>query len=290
LAVAAARLGKRVLFCEFGARPASADYLEVSSISHDPSQPLSMELPSLWVARLDPHLALKEYFADILKVGPLVHLATENKVLARLWKIAPSVDEIVLLSSIMNYERGTHKSGLSHLDLIVVDMPATGHALSMLGVPQGILGLGRMGPLGKRCGELQDLLSDSNKTAYSIVTLPEELPVNESIQLANDLRSKLQFETSHVFINCVLPNAFEPAELELLEQLDAESQPSIQKSILGLAKDNTLLHRRQQTRMKQLKNGLNASYVEIQQFSERGRRLIQEIANHISPEPAGSEL
>ncbi|MEO2236906.1 MAG: hypothetical protein ABGW95_01485, partial [Candidatus Poseidoniia archaeon] len=63
-------------------------------------------------------------------------------------------------------------------------------------------------------------------------------------------------------------DAFEPEELELLKQLDGEAQPGVQKSILGLAKDSTKLHERQQTRMEQLRSGLNASYVEIQQFPD----------------------
>ncbi len=281
LALAAAKRGKRVLFCEFGARAASSDYLKVDTISHEPTQPLARDVPNLWVARLEPHLALKEYFAEILKVKALVRLATDNKVLARLWKITPSVDEIVLLTSIMHFEQGTHRSGLSNLDLIVVDMAATGHARAMLGVPKGILGLAKVGPLGKRCRALQEMLGDRAKTAYCIVTLAEELPVNESIELANGLSGELGLYTGHVFINCLLPTAFEPEGLQLLKRLEGIVHEPVAQTVLGLAKDHILEEGRQRMRMKQLRAGVKAAFTEIQYSSHRGRRLIEAIAQQM---------
>ncbi len=286
LAMAAAQQGKRVLFCEFGARPASADYLGVSSVSHVPHQPLKGELPGLWVARLEPHQALQEYFRETLKVGPLVRLATENRMLSRFWKIAPSVDEIVLLNALYHYERGTHRAGPGDLDLIVVDMPATGHALSMLGVPRGILGLGRVGPLGRRCAELDALLGDREKTGYCIVTLPEELPVNESVELAEDLRTRLQLETTHVLINRVLPEALAGGERALMRQLQESVRGGTEQSIVRLAADNELLRAMQDTRIGDLKKRLAARFVEIRQHSERGRGLIERLAAQFS---VGSE-
>ena len=286
LAVAASRLGKRTLFCEFGARPASEDYLEISSIGHVPRLPLPEELPKLWAARLEPHHALQEYFGETLKLKSLVRLATRNKMLSRLWQIAPSVDEIVLLNSLFHFERGTHTHG-PKFDFIVVDMPATGHALAMLGVPKGILGLGRVGPLGRRCGELEKLLQDSSRCGYCIVTLPEELPVNESVQLAGELREKLQIEPSHVFVNQVLPEALGEDERVLLDRLVGTLGGKDEGALLALAVNNGILRDLQDKRIADLKRRLSTTFVEISLHGDRGRSLVERIAGQFLGEVTG---
>ena len=65
----------------------------------------------------------------------------------------------------------------------MVDLPASGHAVTMLGVPKGMLGIVRVGPIARRAAEMDAMLTDRSNTAVCVVTLPEELPVNETLVL-----------------------------------------------------------------------------------------------------------
>ena len=93
----------------------------------------------------------------------------------------PGIRDILVLGKIKQLERG------SGADLILVDAPATGHAMTFLSSAQGLLDAARSGPVRAQAAEVVELLTDPERCQVALVTLPEEMPVNEVVEAAYQL-------------------------------------------------------------------------------------------------------
>ena len=282
LAVAAARLGKKVLFCDLAARAALPTLLGVKSLDTQPERPMPQALPMLWAAHLSVPSAIRDYFEEVLPHKRLVQIATGNKVLTRLWKAAPSFNEMVLLHSISHLVEGTHKRCSETFDLVIVDMPASGHAITMLGVPQGITRIAKFGTIATLAVKLKAMLDNRQNTAIAVVTLPEELPVNESIQLVSRLRQEVGLETEQIIINSICGGELSGDEASLLDQMLVELPAGAAKNLITLGSINETVRKRQASRMAILKEELKLSFIEISTYSKRGYTLIDSIAQEMA--------
>jgi len=111
--------------------------------------------------------------------------------------------------------------GRADWDLIVVDAAATGHVISQLDAPEAIQELVAVGPIRNQTGWLVELLSDPALTALNVVTAPEEMPVNETIELVARARESLNVPLGVVIVNRVLPELFTHADDEVFDALRA---------------------------------------------------------------------
>ena len=96
-------------------------------------------------------------------------------------------------------------------DLIVVDAPATGHAITFLTSAAGMVDAARGGPLRTQAQDVVELLSDPARCRVILVTLPEELPVSETIESAYTLEDKAGVQLGPVIVNACDP---EPSGLD----------------------------------------------------------------------------
>jgi anion-transporting ArsA/GET3 family ATPase len=126
---------------------------------------------------------------------------------------APGVKEIVTVGKICWEVRERH------YDLIVVDAAPTGHIVGQLAAPQAINGLIQVGPVRQQTGWMLDILGDPRTTGAAIVTTPEEMPVNETIELQGRLKSETNVDLAAVIVNRVLPELFGRGEEEVFEHL-----------------------------------------------------------------------
>ena len=226
--------------------------------------------------------AIRDYFEEVLPHKRLVQIATGNKVLTRLWKAAPSFNEMVLLHSISHLVEGTHKRCSETFDLVIVDMPASGHAITMLGVPQGITRIAKFGTIATLAVKLKAMLDNRQNTAIAVVTLPEELPVNESIQLVSRLRQEVGLETEQIIINSICGGELSGDESSLLDQMLVELPAGAAKNLITLGSINETVRKRQASRMAILKEELKLSFIEISTYSKRGYTLIDSIAQEMA--------
>jgi anion-transporting ArsA/GET3 family ATPase len=148
--------------------------------------------------RLTPDDALIEYLED--------HgLRRVSKRLARSGVIdvvstaIPGIRDVLVLGKVKQLERG----GVA--DLIVVDAPATGHAITFLTSASGLVSAARGGPLRAQAQDVVDLLSDPTRCRVMLVTLPEELPVSETIESAYTLEDKAGVQLGPVIVNACDP-------------------------------------------------------------------------------------
>ncbi len=99
-------------------------------------------------------------------------------------------------------------------DLVVLDAPATGHALAMLRSPRTFSAIARVGPIARQSGQVRELLEDPARSAYLAVAHATEMAVTETLELREGLRRELGRELDGVVVNGALPRRFEGGELQ----------------------------------------------------------------------------
>ena len=113
------------------------------------------------------------------------------------------------------------KSGRKY-DLVIVDAPATGHGIGFLQTPRTFAAIARVGPIHSQAQQLDRLITDHDHTGTAIVSLPEEMPVNESAALEHDLRDEVGVAVDRVYMNGLYPERFSNEEAERLAELAGE--------------------------------------------------------------------
>lgn len=220
LAMLAARRGKRVLVTEVDARERVAPML-----GGRPSGPLIRPvLPGISTVNVDPRHALEEYALMVVKVRAIYQAVFENRVVRFFLRAVPSLAETLMLGKILHEARsGEH--GKPRWDLVVVDAPATGHAVQLLGVPQALLGTVPGGPMRRDAEWMQALLSDPARTAVTLVSLPEEMPVTETAELDAQIGAGLKLPLGPVFLNAMPDARFTAEERDRLRGLSTSVPP-----------------------------------------------------------------
>ncbi len=116
--------------------------------------------------------------------------------------------------------RGAPRRGhAAGYDLVVLDAPATGHALGMLGSPRTFGAIARVGPIAGQTRQLRELLESPARSAYLAVALGTEMAVTESLELQEGLRARLGRDLDTVIVNALLPRRFTAAELRRILSL-----------------------------------------------------------------------
>ena len=203
IALAAARFGLRTCVLQLNSREAIAHYFDVPPVGFEPAR-LCDDLP-LYAANLRPEDALREYGLMKLRFRALYRLVFENEVMRRLLRMVPGLNETVLLGKAWYMENELYDAeGNPEWDLLVVDAPATGHGVSLLRLPETILGAVPVGPMAEDARQMRALLLDPRRTSFNVVTLPQELPVNEALELAEEARRSVGVPGGFVIANCVL--------------------------------------------------------------------------------------
>lgn len=111
----------------------------------------------------------------------------------------PGIKDILVLGKVKQLER----SGAA--DLVIVDAPAAGHAITFLTSAQGLLDAARVGPIRTQAQEVVDLLSDAQRCQVLLVTLAEETPVNEVVETAFALEDRVGIKLAPVVVNGLYP-------------------------------------------------------------------------------------
>jgi anion-transporting ArsA/GET3 family ATPase len=111
----------------------------------------------------------------------------------------PGLPTVLVLGKIRQLEQA------GAYDLIIVDAPATGHALSFLSSASGLADAARSGPLHAQAAWVGEMLTDPQRFEVVVVTIPEELPVNEAIETAFALEDRLGVTLGPVVVNACYP-------------------------------------------------------------------------------------
>jgi arsenite-transporting ATPase len=210
LARALAQAGKRTLVCEVG-DPGSAWSPLGRALGHDALDGTPRDLgDGLWGCSLNATAGHEGFLSTILPAGPLIRAAVRSKSLSRFLTAAPSFFEMGIfyhLLTLLDASKGG--AGVSY-EAVVVDMPATGHALALTGLPDILLKLIPKGPIAKALTRGKAYLNTADSAAAWVVTLPEQLPVTEALELALGLE-ETGMTVGGMLLNRVPPWQIDPA-------------------------------------------------------------------------------
>lgn len=168
---------------------------------------------NLWAVNVRPEEAMREYALMTLKFKTVYKAVFENRFVRYFLRFIPSLQELVLLGKILYHVQERDPSGKPRFDRVIIDAPATGHAISFFSVPQVLVDTVPAGPMSAEAEKMRDLLVDPAVTAAVLVSLPEEMPINETIELERTLREQLRIRTGAVILNGFIPSRFTPSEL-----------------------------------------------------------------------------
>ena len=107
-------------------------------------------------------------------------------------------------------------------DLIIIDAPAAGHAVTFLMSPRGLGDAVRVGPVSKQSTDVIEMLSDPARCQVMLVTVPEETPVNELVDTAFQLEDRIGVQLGPVVVNACYPDPGLPASVDEVQRLADE--------------------------------------------------------------------
>jgi anion-transporting ArsA/GET3 family ATPase len=164
----------------------------------DPDAAATIPAGTVRARTITPDDALMEYLADhgLRRVSKRL---MSSGIVDLVSGAIPGIRDVLVLGKVKQIER----SGIA--DLVLVDAPATGHTMTFLSSAGGLLDAARGGPVRAQAADVVDLLSDPTRCQVALVTLPEEMPVNEVIEAAYQLEDKVGIALGPVIVNGCYP-------------------------------------------------------------------------------------
>ena len=286
VALLAAERGKKTLVCEVDAKGNLADFFETGPTAFEERE----VLPNLWAMSMDTEASLKQYLVLQLKLGLMARIGPLARMFDFVATAAPGVKEIVTVGKLCWEVRERH------YDLVVVDAAATGHIVGQLAAPQAINGLVQVGPIRQQTGWMLEILGDPRTTGVAIVTTPEEMPVNETIDLQGRLEAETNVDLAAVVVNRVLPELFGRGEEQVfdrlwdpdvLEVLDGELGGPAEPLLQG-ARMEVTLRRTRASHLERLRTGIRPEipmlYLPYLFARTHGLRSTRQLAEALSAE------
>jgi anion-transporting ArsA/GET3 family ATPase len=213
-ALALAAKGKRVLVALCNAK----ERLSVMLGSTPVGPQISLVSDNVWAVNMEPNLALEEYGTLVFRSRTLYRALFDNRYVRAFLRAVPGMQEWSMLGKAWWHTTEKLADGSFKYDVVLLDAPATGHGLDMLRVPQVILDVVPPGLLRRDAERAMALLQDERTCAVVLVTVPEEMPTTETIELAAAL-AQMRLAVRRVVVNCVLPPLFSKSERAAFEAL-----------------------------------------------------------------------
>ena len=221
-ALLAAEQGQRVLVVEADDKGAIPGNFEQPSVGFEPRE----VYPGVCAMAMRTEDSLKEYLKLNLRVPVLGRLGPLARVLDFVATAAPGVKEILTVGKVC-WEVRESIEGRADWDLVVVDAAATGHIIGQLDAPRAIQELVSVGMVREQTDWMVELLSDPSVTSLNVVATPEEMPVNETIELVQKARVELTVPLGAVVVNRVLPELFTHSDEATFEALRADDASAV---------------------------------------------------------------
>jgi anion-transporting ArsA/GET3 family ATPase len=250
LGLAAARAGKRTIVCEVARQE------RVSRAFHrEGVGPHETELADgLYAISVDPQAALQEYLEDQLGSKRLASIMYSSRIFDYFAAATPGARELATIGKLWDLaqiERRRRRD--RRYDLVVVDAPASGHGLGMLGTPRTFREAVRVGPIARQADRIHGFVTDPRTTGVVAVALSEEMPVNETVELEERLDREMGMDLDQIVVNAVLPERFTSDECERIRDANGSHPVTGVRAALRAATTEYAQARSQRSQLRRLK-------------------------------------
>jgi anion-transporting ArsA/GET3 family ATPase len=253
IALLAARLGRRTIVLELSGAGSDAGAAgRLAALFDHPEPPAHGQeirlAEGLWGLSIDRDRVLAEWLRALGGRVP-ARVLTSSSTFQYLIAAAPGAREMISMVKVWELAQGrrpgerrqpaseargageAHRSDEARTrergargdyDLVVLDAPATGHALALLRSPQMFSAIARVGPIARQARQVRELLEDPALSAYLGVAQATEMATSETIELQENLHGELGRELDAAIVNGSLPRRFEQDELRRIAALGGE--------------------------------------------------------------------
>ncbi|MFD5627090.1 MULTISPECIES: ArsA-related P-loop ATPase [unclassified Streptomyces] len=214
LALALATEGKRALLVEVEGRQGIAQLFETEALPYGERKiAVAPGGGEVFALAIDPELALLDYLQMFYKLGSAGRALKKLGAIDFATTIAPGLRDVLLTGKACEAVRRKDKSGRFAYDYVVMDAPPTGRITRFLNVNDEVAGLAKIGPIHNQAQAVMRVLK-SKETAVHLVTLLEEMPVQETADGIAELRAA-KLPVGRIIVNMVRPALLDDADLEL---------------------------------------------------------------------------
>jgi len=257
LGLAAAAEGRRTIVCEVAApgrlpglfrRPPGRAGEELRLSEH------------LWTVSIDPDRALREWLARQLGSRSLVELLTRVSAFQYFVAAAPGARELVTIAKLWELAQADRwRRGAQAYDLVVVDLPSSGHGLGLLRIPRTFRDVARVGPVAGQAGAVAQAIEDPSRSGVVAVALPGELPVSETLELEARVVRELRRPLDRIVVNGLLPGRWRAPDLEHL----AAAGPAVPPQAARTVRAEAARAREQRSQLARLRRHAQAAIVTL---------------------------
>ena len=256
LGLAAAREGKRTIVCEVARQERMSRAFRREGVGWSETELAE----NLYAISIDPQASLEEYLEDQIGSRRLAHLLFHNRIFEYFTTAAPGVRELVTIGKVWELAQlERRKRRDAPYDLVIVDAPASGHGLATLRAPRTFRDIAHVGPISRQASHIDAFITDPARTGVTVVALPEEMPVNETVEFRGRLAAEMGMGIDAVVVNGLFPERFTGEDADRIEAVNGEHGHETVAAALRAALWEQHRARDQRSQLRRLKRELGSS-------------------------------
>jgi anion-transporting ArsA/GET3 family ATPase len=254
LGLAAARAGRRTIVCEVAEQDRMSRAFRREGVGPESEVQLA---ENLWAITIDPQRALEEWLGKQIG-GVGLRVLARSSAFQYFVAAAPGAKELITVAKVWELaQRQRWDKRNRTYDLVVVDAPSSGHGLAMLTTPRTFGEIARVGPIRRQAYKVRELLADPERTGYVAVALPEEMPVNETLELERRLPEAVGAGLEAIVVNGMWPDRFSVADAELI-RASSDGLPVMRAALTSYERA-----RAQRSHLRRLRRAASAKVVTL---------------------------
>jgi len=256
LGLAAASAGRRTIVCEVAEQDRVSRAFKREGVVAETEVELA---ENLWAITIDPQRALEEWLAR--QVGGVgLRVLARSSAFQYFVAAAPGAKELITIAKVWELSQKERWDRLGRTyDLVVVDAPSSGHGVAMLRTPHTFGEIAHVGPIRRQAFRVRDMLSDPEQTGYVAVALPEEMPVNETLELERRLPEAIGTGLEAIVMNGMWPERFSANDADVLRAaLDGRPDGALRAALTSYERA-----RSQRSHLRRLRRATSARVVTL---------------------------
>jgi anion-transporting ArsA/GET3 family ATPase len=261
LGLTAALVGRRTLLIEVAGQNRVSAIFAGAKVGHE--QPVELR-PGLFGLSVMAERAMEEYLLGQLRMRPLVEVLSRSRAFHHFVAAAPGLAEIVTLGKVWSLATELTPDGSKPVwDALVVDAPATGHAMALLDAAGRIAQIATGGPIHEQAERIEAVIRHPAATGIVIVARPEELAVSEALDAASELAER-QLPAALAVLNALdVPRFSGRDEAPLEAALAEDGLPAAARAALAAAHARRVRELDEQALLDRLRAGVALPVLEL---------------------------